>query len=83
MAAVSFLSDNDNFAFSGGMLQDNGLFASLCFLDSDGIISVAVERCPLCGGTRKPFYCKDCVRSGNFSHSSPSSNKERLLALLK
>ena len=38
--------------------------------DSHGtVISVAVEHCQLCGGTRRLFYCKDCVAKGEFSHS--------------
>lgn len=81
MAAVSVVTENDNNAFCGGLLQDhylldNGIFASVCFVDNDGVISVAVERCALCGGTRKPFVCKKCVCDGNFTHSL-SVDKER------
>ena len=37
--------------------------------DSDVAISVAVEKCQLCGATRRPFYCKRCVETGDFTHS--------------
>ena len=37
--------------------------------DSSGVISVAVEHCQLCDGTRRLFYCKDCVQNGEFVHS--------------
>ncbi|KAL3873560.1 hypothetical protein ACJMK2_036659 [Sinanodonta woodiana] len=32
-------------------------------------LRVAVERCPLCGKTNSPFFCKTCVSQGNFLHS--------------
>ncbi|CAL4125730.1 unnamed protein product, partial [Meganyctiphanes norvegica] len=28
-----------------------------------------LERCPLCNQKTKAFYCKECVRNGNFYHS--------------
>ena len=40
------------------------------FDDGNGAISVAVEKCQLCTASRRPFYCKDCVRKGDFTHSS-------------
>lgn len=40
----------------------------------DGI-AVAVERCPLCLRSRRPFYCKDCVNAGNFSRNSNKSER--------
>ncbi|XP_042220107.1 beclin 1-associated autophagy-related key regulator-like [Homarus americanus] len=30
---------------------------------------IRVERCPLCNQKTKAFYCKECVRNGNFYHS--------------
>lgn len=32
--------------------------------------SVAVERCPLCSESRRPFYCSSCVNNGHFIHSN-------------
>jgi len=34
-------------------------------------VSVALERCWLCLGSRRSFYCKQCVRVGDFVHSRP------------
>ena len=34
-------------------------------------VSVALERCWLCLGSRRSFYCKQCVRNGDFVHSRP------------
>jgi beclin 1-associated autophagy-related key regulator len=34
-----------------------------------GAVSVALERCLLCWGSRRSFYCRQCVRSGDFVHS--------------
>jgi len=34
-------------------------------------VSVALERCWLCLGSRRSFYCKQCVRAGDFVHSRP------------
>ena len=47
------------------------------FEDSNGAISVAVERCQLCGGNRRTFYCKDCVQNGMFTHSKSRQSAER------
>jgi len=33
--------------------------------DAEGL-SVAVERCPLCGSARRKLTCSRCVRSGDF-----------------
>ena len=35
------------------------------------VVSVALERCWLCLGSRRSFYCKQCVRAGDFVHSRP------------
>ncbi|XP_076463904.1 beclin 1-associated autophagy-related key regulator-like [Babylonia areolata] len=40
----------------------------------DGL-AVAVERCPLCLRSRRPFHCKECVKSGNFSRSTDESER--------
>jgi len=34
-------------------------------------VSVALERCWLCLGSRRSFHCKQCVRAGDFVHSRP------------
>ena len=34
-------------------------------------VSVALERCCLCLGSRRSFCCKQCVRNGDFVHSRP------------
>jgi len=34
-------------------------------------VSIALERCWLCLGSRRSFYCKQCVRAGDFVHSRP------------
>ena len=44
------------------------------FTFRDGL-AVAVERCPLCMRSRRPFYCKDCVNTGNFSRNSGESER--------
>ncbi|KAL5008839.1 hypothetical protein ScPMuIL_014420 [Solemya velum] len=45
--------------------------------ESSGGLTVAIERCPLCVGCRKPYYCKKCVGSGCFVHSrDKNSDKE-------
>ena len=53
------------------------------FEEGNGTISVAVEKCQLCTASRRPFYCKDCVRKGDFTHSSGrnSARWERLFCL--
>lgn len=38
-------------------------------------ISVAVEHCQLCGGSRRPFYCRDCIRAGDFQHSGAGGDR--------
>ena len=44
--------------------------------ESNGAISVAVEKCQLCGGSRRPFYCKNCVKKGEFTYSTrPRSDR--------
>jgi len=35
------------------------------------VVSVALERCWLCLGSRRSFHCKQCVRTGDFVHSRP------------
>ncbi|XP_071786705.1 beclin 1-associated autophagy-related key regulator-like [Asterias amurensis] len=35
-----------------------------------GGLIIAVERCPLCERTKKPFTCTKCVEKGDFIHSS-------------
>lgn len=39
-------------------------------IESAGGFSVAVERCPLCSESRRPFYCSSCVNNGHFIHSN-------------
>lgn len=46
------------------------------FEDSSGAISVAVERCQLCGSSKRNFYCRDCIRRGICVHSK-AKNSER------
>ncbi|XP_064621792.1 beclin 1-associated autophagy-related key regulator-like [Lineus longissimus] len=43
----------------------------ICFsiIESSDVTEVAVERCPLCCCTRRPFTCSGCVNEGNFIHS--------------
>jgi hypothetical protein len=38
-------------------------------IESSTGLTVAVERCPLCDGTKKKYYCKSCVKRGLFIHS--------------
>ncbi|XP_067682187.1 beclin 1-associated autophagy-related key regulator-like [Haliotis asinina] len=38
--------------------------------ESSDSLTVAVERCPLCTTSRRPFYCSGCVNKGSFVHSS-------------
>ncbi|XP_041351323.1 beclin 1-associated autophagy-related key regulator-like [Gigantopelta aegis] len=38
--------------------------------ESSEEIRVAVERCPLCMSTKRPFYCTVCVNDGVFEHST-------------
>ena len=42
---------------------------STSFEDANGAIIVAVERCQLCSGTKRTFYCKECILRGHFVHS--------------
>ncbi|XP_072027451.1 beclin 1-associated autophagy-related key regulator-like [Amphiura filiformis] len=46
------------------------------FVPPFGGLTIAVERCPLCFMTRKPFTCQKCVEKGNFTHSN-GRNPER------
>lgn len=39
-------------------------------LDDSSKFSLPTEECPLCSKARKVFYCKICVRNGDFVHSS-------------
>lgn len=39
-------------------------------LDDNSKFSSPTEECPLCCKARKVFYCKICVRNGDFVHSS-------------
>lgn len=32
--------------------------------------SIAVEKCDLCDYSKRPFYCKSCINSGNFCYST-------------
>ncbi|XP_061174725.1 beclin 1-associated autophagy-related key regulator-like [Saccostrea echinata] len=41
-------------------------------VESSSGLTVAVERCPLCDGSRRSFYCRDCVNGGLFVHSTGS-----------
>lgn len=38
-------------------------------IESSTGLTVAVERCPLCDGTRRKYYCQSCVKQGYFIHS--------------
>ncbi|XP_076095380.1 beclin 1-associated autophagy-related key regulator-like [Mytilus galloprovincialis] len=38
-------------------------------IESSTGLTVAVERCPLCDGTRRKYYCQSCVKQGLFIHS--------------
>ena len=38
-------------------------------------VSVAIEHCPLCYCNKRQFYCKLCVRAGNFVHSNEHQNR--------
>lgn len=40
--------------------------------ESEEGLKIAVERCPLCCRTGRPFYCSNCVNSGIFAYSKPS-----------
>lgn len=37
--------------------------------DASGVITVAVERCQLCDGTKRAFVCQHCIKKGDFGHS--------------
>ena len=39
-----------------------------------GGLLIAVERCPLCERTKRPFTCQNCVEKGDFVHSINSGN---------
>lgn len=39
-------------------------------IESSSGLYVAVERCPLCSESKRPFYCKRCVETGKFIHSN-------------
>ncbi|XP_022097355.1 beclin 1-associated autophagy-related key regulator-like [Acanthaster planci] len=39
-----------------------------------GGLLIAVERCPLCERTKKPFTCQKCVEKGDFVHSNSCGN---------
>ena len=43
------------------------------FIDSH--ISVAVEKCLLCNGSNRNFYCLKCLRSGRFIYSNNALHK--------
>ncbi|KAJ3613602.1 hypothetical protein NHX12_019848 [Muraenolepis orangiensis] len=49
--------------------------------DAEGL-SVAVERCPLCGSARRKLTCSRCVRSGDFVYID-SRNPERYVEKLE
>ncbi|ELT88688.1 hypothetical protein CAPTEDRAFT_175681 [Capitella teleta] len=44
--------------------------------ETPGAIRVAIERCALCGSSKRAFFCKNCVNQGSFAHSRTQS-KER------
>ena len=50
---------------------------------NDGVsgLAVAVERCPLCSESKRPYYCKDCVERGKFTLSS-ATYPDRSVSLL-
>ncbi|XP_013387967.1 beclin 1-associated autophagy-related key regulator isoform X2 [Lingula anatina] len=54
---------------TGSSIAPNIFQLSSSFEDTEGGISVAVERCPLCRNSRRPFTCQRCLRDGNFAHS--------------
>lgn len=41
-------------------------------LESSSGLTVAIERCPLCDGSKRSVYCRDCVNGGYFMHSKGS-----------
>ncbi|ESO87677.1 hypothetical protein LOTGIDRAFT_234926 [Lottia gigantea] len=43
-------------------------------IDETAAITVAVERCPLCRGSDRRFYCQQCVSDGCFEHSNKRSH---------
>lgn len=45
-------------------------FYTQTLINSTGGLSVAVERCPLCSESKRPFYCRKCVESGKFIHTN-------------
>ncbi len=47
------------------------------FEDSNGAISVAIERCQLCSGSKRTFYCTNCLKKGHFTHSRTTASPER------
>ncbi|CAL8298416.1 unnamed protein product [Arctogadus glacialis] len=49
--------------------------------DAEGL-SVAVERCPLCGSARRKLTCSRCVQSGDFVHID-GRNPERYIEKLE
>ncbi|XP_064601890.1 beclin 1-associated autophagy-related key regulator-like [Liolophura sinensis] len=68
MAARSFDSDSNN---SLAPIE----FHFTASVDSCLGLSVAVERCPLCCSSRRPFYCKTCILDGQFPHSSDDASE--------
>ena len=40
-------------------------------------ISVAVEKCQLCGGSKRCFYCVSCLRNGDFVVSKQKQNAQQ------
>jgi len=63
----STVSDSD----SSVAPTDFQLSESLESSTEGAAVSVALERCWLCLGSRRSFYCKQCVRTGDFVHSQP------------
>lgn len=53
-------------------------------IESSPGLTVAIERCPLCDGSRRSFHCRKCVNEGLFVHtkgSHPERYREKIFKL--
>lgn len=70
----SSTSSSNYIGVSGTANRDSQVRLTSSLLSFDipgsGPVSVAVERCPLCSGTRRPFYCSSCLNRGLYAHSN-------------
>lgn len=67
-------TNNSKLTISGSSMAPTDFNLSQSFETMTNLIavSVALERCSLCGASRRTFHCVNCVKNGEFYRSPPT-----------